>query len=122
MLVIDDDNDSRELLATVLGAAGAEVHQASSASEALRLPQETVPDVLLADIAMPGQDGYTLLRELRRKYGRSGPRSAMALTAQATPADRQRALAAGFDRHVAKPFDARLLIDLLREVMAAWAG
>jgi signal transduction histidine kinase len=119
VLVVDDDSDTRELLGAFLGTAGAQVYQASNVSQALQLAREVLPDVLLSDIAMPDQDGYVLLKELRNKPGHPGPRVAIALTAQATHADRERALAAGFDRHVAKPFDPRLLIELLREAIAA---
>jgi signal transduction histidine kinase len=119
MLVVDDDEDTREMLGTLLGAAGAQVYQASAVSEALGIARETPPDVLISDIAMPGQDGYALLKELKSMSGRAAPRIAIALTAQATRAERERALAAGFDRHVAKPFDSRQLVDLLREVIAA---
>jgi CheY-like chemotaxis protein len=118
VLVVDDDADTRELLGAFLGTAGAQVYQASNVSAALQLAREVLPDVLISDIAMPDQDGYVLLREVR-KPGLAGPRVAIALTAQATRADRERALAAGFDRHVAKPFDPRLLIELLREAIAA---
>jgi signal transduction histidine kinase len=119
IVFVDDDADTREILNTLLVAAGAQVHEASSVSDALRLVREVVPDVIISDIAMPDQDGYALLRELRSRFGRSVPRVAIALTAQATPADRERALAAGFDRHVAKPFDPMQLLELLREVIAA---
>jgi signal transduction histidine kinase/CheY-like chemotaxis protein len=119
VLVVDDDADTRELLGAFLGTAGAQVSQASNVSQALQLAREILPDVLVSDIAMPDQDGYMLLKELRNKPGHPGPRVAIALTAQATHADRERALAAGFDRHVAKPFDPRLLIEVVREVIAA---
>jgi len=119
VLVVDDDPDTRELVTAVLAAAGAQLNQAASVREALRLARDVTPDVLISDIAMPGQDGYALLQELRSLFGRAAPRFAIALTAQATPADRERALSAGFDRHVAKPFDPLALVDLLREVIAA---
>jgi CheY-like chemotaxis protein len=119
VLVVDDDPDTRELVTAVLSAAGAQLNQAASVSEALNLARDVTPDVLISDIAMPGQDGYRLLQELRSVFGRAVPRVAIALTAQATPADRERALSAGFDRHVAKPFDPLSLVDLLREVIAA---
>jgi CheY-like chemotaxis protein len=121
MLVVDDDADTREMLGTLLGAAGAQVYQAASVAEGLRLAREVSPDVLVSDIAMPDQDGYALLRELRSRSAHSVPRVAIVLTAQASRADRERALAAGFDRYVAKPFDPRLFIELIREVVAGSA-
>ena len=121
IVVVDDDRDTREILSTILTAAGAQVHAASSASEALRLSRDVMPEVVVSDIAMPDQDGYSLLHDLRAEFGRSVPRIAIALTAQATETDRDRALAGGFDRHVAKPFDPTLLAELLREVLAGSA-
>jgi CheY-like chemotaxis protein len=118
VLVVDDDLDSREMLVALLGAAGASVRSASSVVEAMRLAGPSLPDVLVTDIAMPGSDGYDLLRRLRERFGTS-PLVAIALTAQASGDDRDRALAAGFQRHVGKPFDPVALVqaigDLLRK-------
>jgi signal transduction histidine kinase len=118
IVVVDDDRDTREILSTILTAAGAQAYEASTVAEALRLSRDVMPEVVVSDIAMPDQDGYTLLRALRTEFGRSVPRIAIALTAQATEADRERALAGGFDRHVAKPFDPLRLVELLRDVLA----
>jgi|KBSMisStaDraftv2_1062788.scaffolds.fasta_scaffold02190_8 signal transduction histidine kinase len=118
IVVVDDDRDTREILSTILTAAGAQAYEASTVAEALRLSRDVMPEVVVSDIAMPDQDGYTLLRALRTEFGRSVPRIAIALTAQATDADRERALAGGFDRHVAKPFDPLRLVELLRDVLA----
>jgi signal transduction histidine kinase len=118
ILVVDDDADTRDLVATVLGGAGARIFQASDAGDALTMARDVVPDVLISDIAMPERDGFMLLADLRRMFGRTAPRIAVALTAQATAADRERALGAGFDCHIPKPFDPLALVDLLREVMA----
>jgi len=122
VLVVDDDADTRELLGAFLGTAGAQVYQASNVSGALQLAREILPDVLISDIAMPDQDGYALLRELRSRSAHSVPRVAIVLTAQASRADRERALAAGFDRYVAKPFDPKVFIETIREVVAGSAG
>jgi signal transduction histidine kinase/CheY-like chemotaxis protein len=119
VLIVDDDADTRELVITALGAAGAQMHQAPDGRQALHMVRDLAPDVLISDIAMPGYDGFALLSELRATYGRAVPRITIALTAQATPADREHALSAGFDRHVSKPFDPLALVDLVREVMAA---
>jgi two-component system CheB/CheR fusion protein len=75
--------------------------------------RETSPRVLISDIAMPGQDGHSLIQEIRRTPGQ-GPRVAIALTAQVTEADRQRALESGFDEHLGKPLDLHALIDVIR--------
>ncbi len=103
-LVVDDEQDARVLLATVLKRAGATVRTASTVSEALMDLDASRPDVLLADIAMPGEDGYSLIREIRRREARGGPHlPAAAITAYAGSQDRERALEAGFDCHVSKP-------------------
>jgi two-component system, chemotaxis family, CheB/CheR fusion protein len=122
IVVVDDDRDTREILSTILTAAGAQAYEASSVADALRLSRDVMPEVVISDIAMPDQDGYALLRALRTEFGRSVPRIAIALTAQATEADRERALAGGFDHHVAKPFDPLRLVELLRDVLAGSAG
>jgi len=119
ILVVDDDLDSRELVAAALGSSRSQIFEASGVADALKMARETTPDVLITDIAMPERDGFMLLDELRRIYGRAAPRVAIALTAQATIADRERALRAGFDRHVSKPFDPLMLVELVREAMAA---
>jgi CheY-like chemotaxis protein len=105
VLLVDDDEDGRELVATILSARGALVRTAASAAAALQALGEQRPDVLLSDIEMPGQDGYALVREVRRREseGEGSRLPAIAFTAYARAEDRQRALAAGFDAHVAKP-------------------
>lgn len=117
ILVADDDEDSRQLIKTLLETAGARVLLAADAAEALRLATINVPDALLTDIAMPDQDGFALLRALRDQIG-THPLVAIALTAQVTPRDEQRVLDAGFRFHVAKPFDQRALIALLKQALA----
>jgi PAS domain S-box-containing protein len=103
-LVVDDEEDARELIATILTTAGANVRTASSVREALQQLDLSPPDVLLADIGMPGADGYVLIREVRRREAQTGLRlPAAAITAYAGNFDRERALAAGFDRHLPKP-------------------
>jgi len=117
-LVVDDDVDARELITMILTTAGATVRSASSAAEALQHLDAAWPDVLLADIGMPAADGHGLVREVRMreaKVGRHVP--AVAVTAYATDLDRERALAAGFDRHVPKPIDAGVLIEA---VLSLW--
>lgn len=104
VLVVDDEVDSRELIAAILARCGADVTAASSAAEGLDRLREIHPDVLLSDIEMPGEDGYTLLSRIRAlPADEGGLTPAAALTAYAGPADRVRALAAGFQMHVPKP-------------------
>jgi signal transduction histidine kinase/CheY-like chemotaxis protein len=104
VLVVDDERDARDFLALVLQRAGASVIAAGSAAEALRVLESDKVDVLLADVAMPGEDGYALIRKVRalsREQRRCIP--AAAVTAYAGVADHDRALSEGFDRHVVKP-------------------
>jgi CheY-like chemotaxis protein len=103
--VVDDDDDARELVATILRECGCEVTTASSAQEAMQaLSKDT--QVLLSDVAMPGEDGFELIRKVRalpREQGGDIP--AAAVTAFARPEDRRRLLNAGFSIHLPKPLD-----------------
>lgn len=106
LLVVDDDADSRELLKIALGQAGAEVHAASSAQEALSMAERMPLDVLISDIGMPEMDGLEMIARLRSHAtcaNRDIP--AVALTAFAATEDRKRALLAGFDTFLSKPVD-----------------
>jgi CheY-like chemotaxis protein len=119
VLVVDDDPDSCELIESVLHASGAEVRATSSAREALGALGGFRPDVLLSDIGMPDQDGYALIGQVRaREEALGGHLAAIALTAFASQADRERALAHGFDAYLAKPASPD---DILRAV-ASQAG
>lgn len=99
-LVVDDDAETLRLVDAVLTGEGMDVTAAASAADALRELPGSRPDVLITDIAMPGQDGYGLLSAVR-EMGLSLP--AIALTAFGRPQDRDHALAAGFSRHLTKP-------------------
>ena len=112
-LVVDDDDESRHLVAHVLGLAGAGVIEAPSARDALAAIRRDRFDVVVSDIAMPEVDGYTLMRALRREHRRTP--IMVALTAFATDEDRERAMQAGFHAHVAKPV-------LPQELVRAIAG
>jgi CheY-like chemotaxis protein/two-component sensor histidine kinase len=104
ILVVDDQEDARDMLQAVLERCGARVTLASSAAEALAILPRERPDVLLSDVEMPGQDGYDLLRELRSlPVDKGGEIPAVALTAYATVNDRMKVLRAGFQMHVSKP-------------------
>ena len=111
VLVVDDDDQSREVVAAQLHGCGAAVLTAASAAEAFDLLQRENFGVLLADIGMPDEDGYTLMRRIRSLgSSRSAAIPAAALTAFAREEDRQLALESGFQLHLAKPVDAPALI------------
>jgi signal transduction histidine kinase/DNA-binding response OmpR family regulator len=111
VLLVEDEPDSREILEHVLTTAGATVEPAGSVQAALELFKASPHGVVVSDIGMPGQDGYDLIRAIRRLPPASGAAvAAIALTAYAREEDRQRALAAGFDLHLPKPIDPRELI------------
>jgi CheY-like chemotaxis protein/anti-sigma regulatory factor (Ser/Thr protein kinase) len=108
ILVVDDDQDARELISHILAERGAVVHLASSGDAALDMLDEVEPTVLISDIGMPGMDGYSLMRHIRTRVRRRLP--AIALTAFARPEDQERARLAGFDTHVAKPVEPAELV------------
>jgi CheY-like chemotaxis protein len=106
VLVVDDDQDGRELLVALLESSGARVTSAQSAEEALHEIQRATPDALLSDIGMPGTDGYDLMRGIRALAPHpSAQVPAAALTGFGRSEDRRKALDAGFLMHVAKPLD-----------------
>ena len=120
ILVVDDDLDARELLGDLLGGHGAQVRIAGGGPEALALAPVLVPDVVVSDIGMPGMDGYDLIRALRLLPPAAGGNAqAIALTAYATPEDRERALAAGFQAHMAKPVRPTDLVKTITSLIAA---
>jgi len=110
ILVLDDDGGVRDAVAEVLNDMGARVRVAKSAAEAMTAIDELQPEVLLCDIAMPGEDGYSFLQRLRARGPESGGNiPALALTALVGEGDRARALAAGYQMHLAKPVDVERL-------------
>lgn len=119
ILVVDDDDDARTLLAQVLAERGASVAEAESANEAFREIERFHPHVIVSDIAMPGGDGYGLIRAVRALPAERGGRTpAIAVTAHARPSDGERAFAAGFQGHVPKPVDMTRLISLVATLTA----
>jgi PAS domain S-box-containing protein len=116
VLVVEDDPDTRELLRRILEAEAARVVTAASGAEALAALEQATPSVLVCDIGMPGEDGYAVLQRLR---SRRGDLPAIALTAYAGPEDRERAHAAGFQRHLAKPVDPPVLISAIAALLRA---
>ena len=106
VLIVDDESETRELLVEVLSRCGAEVRASSSAHDALEALQTWKADVLISDIGMPGEDGYDLIRKVRKMDpDQNGCIPAVALTAYARGEDRIRALSAGFQMHVSKPVE-----------------
>jgi two-component system CheB/CheR fusion protein len=122
ILVVDDDPGTREAAAELLKLAGAEVREAESAEAALVLVEGFRPQVLLSDVAMPGQDGYMLLHQVRALGPeRGGDVPAIAFTALVSEADRRAALSAGFQRHLGKPIDIERLMEAVEETWARGA-
>jgi PAS domain S-box-containing protein len=119
VLVVDDQEDARELMRIVLGRCGATVVAAESTATALEALDRCLPDVILSDLEMPGEDGFSLIRKVRaRSPERGGAVPAAALTAYARTEDRVHSLRAGFHRHVPKPVQP----DELAEIVASLAG
>jgi len=116
VLVVDDEPDALELLRVMLERAGADVEVATSANDAYARLVEDSPDVLLADIGMPHEDGYTFLRRVRASTLDGAAVPAAAVTAFAQEEDRRRALAAGFQAHVIKPVNAEELVTTVAEL------
>jgi signal transduction histidine kinase/ActR/RegA family two-component response regulator len=106
VLVVDDEEDARMLLETALTQHGADVTTAASAADALAAIERHPPDMLLSDIGMPNEDGYSLIRDVRaRPHARGGNIPAIAITAYASAGDRLAVEAAGFQAYIAKPFE-----------------
>lgn len=119
ILVVDDENDVRDLVATLLEMHGAAVKTAASVEQAMSVLEEMTPSILISDIGMPEADGYSLLRRVRALEGLPGRVPAIALTAYAREEDRRRAAEAGFQTHVAKPVDPATLVRLVAETVSA---
>jgi len=117
VLAVDDDASTQELVATMLLMYGVSVRTAGRASDALQILSDWRPDVLLTDIAMPGEDGYALIRRVRSLPSSLGEIPAVALTAYTDPQSVQDAFAAGFDAHLGKPLEPHVLADALTKVL-----
>ena len=116
--MVDDDVDSRDLVRAILLRCGSEVSCCESAAEALKAIRDWKPDLLVSDIGMPNEDGFSLIGKMRKmKSKRARETPAVALTAYVTNEDRERALAAGFQRHVAKPIEPAALVALIVEAI-----
>jgi CheY-like chemotaxis protein len=118
ILIVEDDPDARELMQAVLEQRGATVQPAESVARAFQYLETSRPDVIISDIAMPEEDGVTLVRRLRALPPDLGGRTpAIAVSAYVASSDRARALAAGFERYLHKPIDFDQLIDAIRDVL-----
>lgn len=118
LVVVENEDDARECLTLALREYGAEVTAVGSAAAALAAIEQVVPDLLVCDVGMPGEDGYSLIRTVRargREHGGQIP--AAALTAYARSADRARALAAGFDAHLPKPVEPVELVSAIKNLL-----
>jgi PAS domain S-box-containing protein len=123
VLVVDDHGDSRDLIRAVLETCGAEVDTAADVDEAMTAFVQRVPNVLISDIGMPGQDGYDLIQKVRRLPAhRGGSVPAAALSAYARTEDRRRALNAGYSMHLAKPIEPGELIDVVASLTRFTTG
>jgi len=123
VLVVDDEEDSRDIVAEMLKHEGAQVETAPSAKEGFELVPQFRPHVLVSDIGMPGEDGYSLVTRVRQLPAQTGGKTpAIALTAYTAPEDRRRALAAGFDVHLGKPIDLRQLIAVIVKLSQSGAA
>jgi CheY-like chemotaxis protein/nitrogen-specific signal transduction histidine kinase len=119
VLLVEDEPDSRELLTTILERCGAIVTAVSSSEAALKEVNRAIPDVVVSDIAMPGESGYDLIHKIRAlPPDRGGRVPAVALTAYASASDRRRALLAGFHTHLAKPVEPDELLTVLSTLAA----
>lgn len=118
VLIVEDDPDTLELLESTIRLAGAKPIGANSVAEALRAIDGRPFDALVSDIAMPGQDGYTLISLMKDRLGNGMPGATIALTAYASRADREKALAAGFREHLAKPINPDVLLQTLEDLLA----
>lgn len=120
ILIVDDDADAREMIATILGLQGAQTRAAASVAEGLATLREWKPDLLISDLGMPERDGYDLIRQVRQQEAMNGGHiPALAVTAYASADDAERTRAAGFDLHLPKPIDPAELIAAIAQVAPA---
>ena len=119
VLVVEDNDDARKLLQTILTRSGAIVQVAESVPTALRMLAGEWPDLVISDIEMPGEDGYSLIRKIRLQEPPSQRVPAIALTAYTRSVDRVRALAAGFQMHMSKPVEPAELVVAVKSLAGA---
>jgi signal transduction histidine kinase/CheY-like chemotaxis protein len=118
VLLVEDNDDSREMLAVLFAQSNLQITAVASAAEALAELERIKPDVLISDIGMPDQDGYALIRQVRaRPPEKSGSIPAIALTGYASLQDRDLALQAGYQEHLSKPVDTDELLELVKKLL-----
>lgn len=118
MLIVDDEPDARELMRAILADTGARISEAASAKEALEIVRREHPDILLADVTMPGEDGYSMMRSIRAlPEEEGGDIRSLAVSAYARREDHRRAIAAGFTDHLSKPLQPE---DLYAALQRLW--
>jgi len=123
VMVVDDDAETREVMAMALGHEGACVTTAASVAGAVEAIEHWWPDVLVSDIGMPGEDGYDLIRKVRRMEASRGRHlPAIAVTAYTAPEDRRHALEAGYEVYVAKPVLASAVAFLIASLLPPERG
>jgi CheY-like chemotaxis protein len=116
ILIADDYDDNRELLRLMLESAGYSVRETRNGRECIAAARDELPDIVLIDLSMPVLDGWATLRELRAD-ARTRMLSCIAVTALAAEQDRQRALDAGFDAYLSKPYRSRDLLELVERLL-----
>ncbi|HEV7904772.1 MAG TPA: response regulator [Pyrinomonadaceae bacterium] len=117
ILIADDYDDNRELLRLMLESAGYSVRETSDGRECIAAARAELPDIALIDLSMPVLDGWATLRELRADE-RTRHVACIAVTALAAEQDRQRALDAGFDAYLSKPYRSRDLLELVERLLS----
>lgn len=118
ILFVDDEADTRDFMSFFLQQQGGVVSAASSVSQALKLFASSKPDILLSDLGMPVEDGYSLISQIREmSKEKGGLIPAIALTAYAGESDRERVFAAGFQRHLAKPIEPKELLAMIADLL-----
>jgi CheY-like chemotaxis protein len=124
VLIVDDEVDTREILEFAFEKYGVSVTCAGSAAEALAAIREVRPDLIISDIGMPSEDGYALMEKIRHWENTvaAAATPAIALTAYARAEDRERAIEAGFQAHVAKPVEPLHLLGLASEMLSGEHG
>ena len=123
VLLVEDDDEARELVSRTLSRVGARVEAVASAEEGLDVLRRERPQVLVSDIAMPGMDGYELIRRVRDgSVGADARLPAVAVTGYASAGDREQALAAGYQAHLPKPVDTRILVDVISALVNRDSG
>jgi len=118
VLLVEDNDDSREMLAVLFAQSDLHITAVASAAEAIKAIEQVKPDILISDIGMPEEDGYDLIRKVRRLSPENGGHiPAIALTGYASLQDRDRALRAGYQEHLSKPVDIDELFELVKNIL-----